>query len=59
MAQGLRRQEADVHYQLRERRVTLTTKAQDLVEVFERIHGGKGTDDDLPWGEAFCRASQK
>ena len=36
-----------------EEKVALTTKPQDLVEVLERIHGGKGAHDDLPGGEAF------
>lgn len=56
-AQGLRRREEDVHSRSRKRRVELTTKAHDLIEIFERIHGGEGADDDLPWGEAFCHTS--
>ena len=58
MAQGLRRKKGmERSFLVTREKVALTTKTHDLVEVFERIYGGEGADDDLPWGETFWVAS--
>lgn len=50
---GAERKRKEHSFPITKERVALTTKTQDLVEVFEHIHGSEGADDDLPWGETL------